>query len=106
MPTRGERGRAFVLLGGFLAKALAGGWLGLVAAFLFRLASSAPAHFPGEDLASVVVAGGVLFAVSALVRRAGGGIGPPARDRAEGKGTRNDLLFVAIFAAFVVLYHE
>lgn len=39
----------------------------------------------------------------ALVRRAGSGLGPPARDRAEGRGTRNDLLFVVVFAAFMVL---
>ncbi len=50
-----------------------------------------------------MVAGGVIWAASILVRRAGGGVGPTARDRAEGKGVRNDLLFAATFAAFVVV---
>jgi len=104
MMNGGDRSRAFILFGGFLAGTVAGGWLGLIVAFVSGLASSAPARFPGEDLAAVVVASGVLWAASVLVRRAGGGIGPPARDRAEGKGARNDLLFVACFAAFVVLY--
>ncbi len=96
-------GRAFVLFGGFLAGTIAGGWLGLVVAFVSGLASSGPARFPGEDLVAAVLAGAVLAAVCALVRRAGGGVGPPARDRAEGKGSRNDLLFSAVFAAFVVV---
>ena len=30
-------------------------------------------------------------------------MGSPARDRAEGKGARNDLLFAATFAVFVVV---
>lgn len=84
-------GRSFVLFGGFLAGTLAGGWLGLVAAFVSGIAVSAPPRFPGEDLVAAVLAGGVLAAVWALVYRAGG------------RSARNDLLFVAAFAAFVVL---
>ena len=56
-----------------------------------------------EDLVAAVLAVGILVALCALVRRLGGGMGPPARDRAEGKGARNDLLFSAASAAFVVL---
>ncbi len=96
-------GRAFILFGGFLAGTLAGGWLGLVAAFVSGLATSGPPRFPGEDLVAAILAGAVLAVLCILVRRAGGGLGPPARDRAESKGTRNDLLFSAAFAAFVVV---
>jgi hypothetical protein len=103
MTARRERSRAFVLFDGFLAGTLAGGWLGLVAAFVSGIAVSNPPRFPGEDFVAAVLAGGVLAALCVLVRRAGGGVGPPPRDRAEGKGARNDLLFVAGFATFVVL---
>ncbi len=84
-------GRKFVLFGGFFAGTLAGGWLGLVAAFVSGLAASDPPRFPGEDLLAAVVAGGVLATLCALVYRAGG------------RSACNDLLFVAGFAAFVVL---
>ena len=97
----GGQGRTFVLFGRLLAGTLAGGWL--VIAFVSGIASSDPPRFPGEDLVAAVLAGGVIWATSILVRRAGGGVGPPARDRAEGKGARNDLLFAATFAAFVVV---
>lgn len=85
------RGRSFVLFGGFLAGTLAGSWLGLVAAFVSGFAVSDPPRFPGEDLLATVLAGGVLAAVSVFVYRA------------DGRSARNDLLFVAGFAAFVVL---
>lgn len=84
-------GRAIVLFGGFLAGTLAGGWLGLVIAFVSGLASSGPPRFPGEDLLAAAVAVGALAVLCSLVYRAGGAY------------VRNDLLFVAIFAAFVVL---
>lgn len=87
-----ERGRSFVLFGGFLAGTLAGGWLGLVVAFVSGLASPGPPRFPGEDLVAAVLAAGVLAALCALVYRA------------DGRSARNDLLLVAVFAAFVVLY--
>lgn len=86
------RGQAFVLFGSFLAGAVAGGWLGLVATFVSGLALSDSPRFPGEDLLAVVIAGGGLFLLCNLVYRAGG------------RSSRNDLLFVAGFAAFVVLY--
>ena len=84
-------GRAIVLFGGFLAGTLAGGWLGLVIAFVSELASSGPPRFPGEDLLAVAVAVGALAALCSLVYRAGGTY------------VRNDLILVAVFAAFVVL---
>jgi uncharacterized repeat protein (TIGR01451 family) len=40
------RGRAFILFGGLLAGTLAGGWLGLVAAFVSGIATSEPPRFP------------------------------------------------------------
>ncbi len=88
----GRRGRAFVLFGGFFAGTVAGGWLGLVAAFVSGIALSNSPRFPGEDLLAVVIAGGGLFLLCNLVYRAGG------------RSARNDLLFVAGFSAFVVLY--
>ena len=102
----GEGGgaRAFVLFGGFLAGTLAGGCLGLVAAFVSGLATSDPPRFPGEDLVAAVVAGVILATLCALVyRAAGSGTEPPGRARAEGRSVRNDLIFSACFAAFVVL---
>lgn len=87
----GPAGRSFVLFGGFFCGTLAGGWLGLVAAFVSGIAASVPPRFPGEDLLAAVLAGGALAAVCALVYRAGG------------SSARNDLLFAAAFAAFVVL---
>jgi hypothetical protein len=38
--------RAFILFGGLLAGTLAGGWLGLVAAFVSGIATSEPPRFP------------------------------------------------------------
>ena len=97
-------GRAFVLFGGFLAGTLAGGWLGLVAAFVSGLAASDPTRFPGEDLLAAVLAVGVLFTLCAPVRRAAeSGIEPPGRAGAEGRVARNALLLSATFAALVVL---
>ncbi len=62
-----------------------------MATFVSGLATSDPPRFPGEDLVAAFLAGAVLAASCALVNRAG--------DRSA----RNDLLFVAGFAAFVVL---
>ena len=56
MMGEGDRGRAFVLFGGLLSGMLAGGWLGLVVAFVSGLAPSNPARFSGEDLLAVVIA--------------------------------------------------
>ena len=88
---RGRRGRAFILFGGFFAGTVAGGWLGLVAAFVSGLALSDSPRFPGEDLLAVAIAGGGLFLLCNLVYRTGG------------RSARNDLLFAATFSAFVVL---
>lgn len=53
---------------------------------------------------AAVVAGTVLTVLCVLVYRvAGSGTEPPGRARIEGRSVRNDLLFVAAFAAFVVL---
>lgn len=87
----GPAGRAFVLSGGFLGGTLAGGWLGLVAAFVSGLAVSDPPRFPGEDLAAVLAAG-VLATLYAFVYWA------------NGRSTRNNLHFIAVFAALVVLF--
>jgi hypothetical protein len=88
----GDRGRAFVLFGGFLAGTLAGGWLGLVVAFISGIAVSEPPRFPGEDIVAAILAGTILAALCALVYRAGG------------RSARNGLFFAASFAAFVVLF--
>lgn len=64
---RRERGRAFVLFGGFLTGTLTGGWLGLVAVFVSGIAASGPPRFSGEDFVAAVVTVGVLWAVSILV---------------------------------------
>jgi hypothetical protein len=86
-------GRTFVLCGGYLGGALAGAWLGLVAAFVLGVAPSDPPRFLGEDLAAALVAASVLAVLVALVRRADG------RGRAAALG----LLFAAAFAALDVL---
>ena len=65
----GTGGRAFVLFGGFLGGTVAGGWLGLVTAFVSGLAASEPPRFPGEDLLAAVLAVGVLAALCAPVYR-------------------------------------
>lgn len=62
-----------------------------MAAFASGIAASDSPRFPGEDLLAAVLAAGVLAAVIVLVYRAGG------------NSARNDLLFAAVFAAFVVL---
>ncbi|MDX5895291.1 hypothetical protein [Rubrobacter radiotolerans] len=86
-------GRTFILCGGYLGGALAGAWLGLVAAFVLGVAPSDPPRFLGEDLVAALVAASVLVVLVALVRRVDG------RGRAAALG----LLFAASFAALDVL---
>ncbi len=90
----GEAGavRTFVLVAGFVCGALAGAWLGFVAAFVSGIAPSGPARFPGEDLAAALAAVVAVAASYAVVRRT---VGRPA---ALG------LLFVAAYAALDLLW--
>lgn len=95
--------RAIVLLGRFATGSGAGAWLGYAAAFASGLTSADPPRLPGGVLAASALAVGVLAALSVLARRAGGSgtTGHPARARAEGRGTRNSLLFAAaVFAVY------
>jgi hypothetical protein len=45
-----ERGRTFVLFGGFLAGTLTSGWIGLVVTFATGIATFNPPRFPGGNV--------------------------------------------------------
>ena len=98
--------RTVILLGCFIAGSGAGAWLGYAAATVFGLApAGSPRFFPGEDLTVAVLACAGLAGAYALVyRTAGARIEPAGRARAEGRATRNSLLFAATFSGFAVVF--
>ncbi len=68
MRSRRGAGRTFLLVAAFATVALAGTWLGAVAAVTTGMALSGPARFPGEDLAAALAAAlglAVMYASSA-----------------------------------------
>lgn len=91
MRSKTGAGRTFLLAAAFAAVALAGAWLGLVAAVAADMVLSGPARFPGEDLAAVIAAAVAIAAAYALVRRA------------VGRLAALNLLFVAAYAALDLL---
>ena len=95
-----------ILLGCFLSGSGAGAWLGYAAATVFGLApSGSPRFFAGEVLAVAVLAcAGSAGACALVYRTAGARIEPAGRARAEGRATRNSLLFAATFSAFAVVF--
>lgn len=94
MSGKARAGQTFLLVAGFVCGALAGAWLGLVAAFVSSISPSGPARFSGEDFAAALVATFSLAAVYVLVRQT---------DR-QGRAAALGLLFVASFAALCALY--
>lgn len=93
-----------MLIGSFVAGSGAGAWLGLAAAVVSGLTSADPIGFTGGIPAASTLALGVLAVLCVIARRAGGGgIGDPARARAEGRSARNSLLLSATFSAFAIV---
>jgi len=84
-------GRTLLLVAGFVCGALAGAWLGLVAAILSGMVVSNHPRFPGEDFVAALAAAVILAVVYVVVRRA------------DGRLSALDLLFVAAYAAFNIL---
>jgi hypothetical protein len=62
--------RTFILRAGFLGAALAGWWLGLLAALIHGVVPASPPLFPGEYLLANLVASAALGALVVLVSHA------------------------------------